>query len=324
VTMEARELGNTGLRLSVLGLGTAVAGGRAWPGSWGDQSDDVSRATIEYAIQQGVNWIDTAPVYGFGHAEEVVGATLAGVDKQVIVTTKCGVTWENGKPRTRLDRDAVRSDVEASLVRLRRDRIDICLIHFPDPDEQLEEGWSALIELKAEGVIGHVGVSNFGSDQLRRVNALAPVEVIEVEYSLLNRASETETFPFARDAEAGVVVYRTLAAGLLTQSSGRERLRTLDQNDWRRRSDDFQGASLDRKLAVRDQLLTIATNASMTLEQLALGWAARQPPVVSAIVGFRTPAQASAVLARFDPALDAETLAAIDQVLAKQTGGEQS
>jgi aryl-alcohol dehydrogenase-like predicted oxidoreductase len=322
--VETRNLGATGLNLSILGLGTAAAGGSAWPGSWGEQPDDVSRATIDYAIQQGVNWIDTAPVYGFGHAEEIVGAALAGVKKQVHVTTKCGVTWENGKPRTRLDRDSVRSDVEASLARLGRDQIDICLIHFPEPDEQLEEGWSTLAELKNDGLIRYAGVSNFSTDQLRRVHALAPVEVIEVEYSLLNRVNETVTFPFARDVNAGVVVYRSLAAGLLAQSNGPERFRRLDQNDWRRNHGDFQGQALEAKLAVREQLLGIAKEASVTLEQLALAWAARQQPVASAIVGFRTPEQAKNVLAGFSPVLAPEILDAIDAVLAQQTGGEGS
>ena len=322
--METRDVGATGLRLSVLGLGSAAAGGNAWPGSWGDQSDDVSRATIECAIQHGVNWIDTAPVYGFGHAEQIVGAALAGLNEHVHLTTKCGVTWEDGKPRTRLDRDSVRSDVGASLTRLRRDQIDVCLIHFPEPDEQLEEGWSTLVELREEGLLGALELSNFSTDQLRRVHALAPVELIEVEYSLLNRVSETVTFPFARDVNAGVLVYRSLAAGLLTQSNGLERFSRLDPNDWRRNHEDFQGQALVANLAMREQLLGIAGDASMTLEQLALAWAVRQQPVASAIVGFRTPEQAKDVLARFNTVLPPEVLSAIDAVLAQRTGGDGS
>lgn len=313
--METRRLGTTGLELSVVGIGTAAAGGTGWPGSWGNQPDELSVDAIVRAVELGANWIDTAPVYGFGHAESVVREALAQVGGVVRVLTKCGVGWKDGKPSLRLDAASVRRDIEASLERLGLDAVDMCLIHFPESDDRNEEGWAALAGLVGEGLVRHAGVSNFGPEQLRRLQSVHPVAVIEAPYSLLDRESEASVLPFATEVGAGVVVYRPLAGGLLAESGRRERFARLDAHDWRRSDPAFVGAALDGNLAQRERLAEIADGLGVPVERLAVAWVLRKPVVTAAIVGFRTPGHAEQLLPGFEAAIDAETVAAIERAL---------
>ena len=215
--MRTAALGDTGLEITRIGFGAWAIGGGDWEFGWGAQDDEESIAAIHRALEQGVNWIDTAAAYGFGHSEEVVGRALEGVADRPYVFTKCSLL--EGPDRTvvhSLERDSVMREAEASLKRLRVDAIDLYQIHWPDPDRDIEEGWSALAELKEQGMVRHIGVSNFDVEQLRRVQQIAPVETLQPPYSLIEREAEEELLPFAEREGIGVIVYSPMGSGLLS------------------------------------------------------------------------------------------------------------
>jgi aryl-alcohol dehydrogenase-like predicted oxidoreductase len=286
------QLGDTGLQITPLGFGAWAIGGGGWEFGWGPQEDDESIAAIERALELGVNWIDTAAAYGFGHSEEVVGRALEGLDERPYVFTKASlVPGPGGRVMHNLKRDSIRREAERSLERLGVDAIDLHQIHWPIPDEDIEEGWSALAELKEQGLVRHIGVSNFDVEQLRRIEEIAPVETLQPQYSLVARDAEDEILPFAERERIGVIVYSPMGSGLLTGAMTRKRIESLPDDDWRKQSDRFREPQLSRHLALVERLETVAARLDTTPGAVAIAWTLRNPAVDGAIVGFRRPDQ---------------------------------
>jgi aryl-alcohol dehydrogenase-like predicted oxidoreductase len=307
--MRTAALGNTGLAITPIGFGAWAIGGGDWEFGWGAQEDDESIAAIHRALELGVNWIDTAAAYGFGHSEEVVGRALEGMSDRPYVFTKCSLL--EGPDRTvvhSLKRDSVLREAEASLRRLGVDAIDLYQIHWPDPDSDIEEGWSALAELKEQGMVRHIGVSNFDVEQLRRVSQIAPVETLQPPYSLVEREAEEELLPFAEREGIGVIVYSPMGSGLLTGRMTRERIESMPDNDWRKHDPAFQEPELSRHLAVVEGLEEIAERHDTTAGAVAVAWTLQNPAVDAAIVGFRRPDQVDPILAGAELELEPERL----------------
>jgi aryl-alcohol dehydrogenase-like predicted oxidoreductase len=296
--LATTELGDTGLRISRVGFGAWAIGGAGWDWGWGAQDDGESIAAVHRALELGVNWIDTAAQYGFGRSEEVVGRALAGLDEQPFVFTKAGQVEGPGRTTVQtLRRDSIRREAEVSLARLGIDAIDLYQIHWPSPDAEIEEGWATFAELKQEGLVRHIGVSNFGIEQLRRAQAIAPVEVLQSSYSLIGREVEDEILPFAERERIGVIVYSPMGSGLLTGRMTPERVASLPEDDWRKRDRRFQEPLLSRHLAVAERLRAIGDRHAATPGAVAVAWSLRNPAVDGAIVGFRRPDQVEPILA---------------------------
>jgi aryl-alcohol dehydrogenase-like predicted oxidoreductase len=307
-------LGATGMEISRVGCGAWAIGGAGWWHAWGDQDDEQSIAAIRRAVELGVNWVDTAPIYGLGHSEEVVGRALQGLDDRPYVFTKASLYEKDGAVAHSLERDSIRREVEASLSRLQLDAIDVYQVHWPDPDEDIEEGWTTFAELKSEGLVRHIGVSNFDVAQLRRAQAIAPVETLQPPYSLLERAIEDEILPFCEQEGIGVVCYSPMASGLLSGAMTRERIAALPDNDWRKHDARFNEPELSRNLAIVARLQTVADRHGTTPGAIAVAWTLHHPAVHGSIVGFRRPDQV-------EPLLAAGTIELTDDDVATITGG---
>lgn len=295
--LKTAALGRTGLEVTRMGFGAWALGGGGWEFGWGPQDDEQSIAAIHRALDGGVNWIDTAAAYGFGHSEEIVGRALEGLTERPYVFTKCSLL--EGPCRTvvhNLDRDSVLREAEASLKRLRLDAIDLYQIHWPDPESDIEAGWAALVELKEQGLVRHIGVSNFDVEQLRRIQKIAPVETLQPPYSLVAREVESEILPFAEREGIGVIVYSPMGSGLLTGAMTRERIARLADDDWRKRDARFHEPLLSRHLALVERLRAVAERHGTSPGAVAVAWALRNPAVDAAIVGFRRPDQVDALL----------------------------
>ena len=299
--MRTAALGDTGLEITRVGFGAWAIGGGDWEFGWGAQEDEESIAAIHRALELGVNWIDTAAAYGFGHSEEVVGRALAGLADRPYVFTKCSLL--EGPDRTvvhSLKRDSVVREAEASLSRLGVDAIDLHQIHWPDPDVDIEEGWAALAELKEQGLVRHIGVSNFDVGQLRRVQQIAPVETLQPPYSLVEREAEDDLLPFAERERIGVIVYSPMGSGLLTGRMTRERVESMPDNDWRKRDPSFQEPRLSEHLALVERLREVGERHGTTPGAVAVAWTLRNPAVDAAIAGFRRPDQVDPIVAGAD------------------------
>jgi aryl-alcohol dehydrogenase-like predicted oxidoreductase len=311
--MKTTQLGWTGLEITRVGLGAWAIGGGGWEFGWGPQEDDASIAAIHRALELGVNWIDTAAAYGFGRSERVVGRALEGLEERPYVFTKASLL--EGPDRQvvhSLKRDSILREAEASLERLRIDAIDLYQIHWPIPDEDVEEGWAALGELKAQGLVRHIGVSNYNVEQLRRIQQIAPVETLQPPYSLVNRDMEDEVLPFAEREGIGVIVYSPMGSGLLTGKMTRERIEALPDDDWRKRDPRYREPQLSRHLALVERLQTVADSKDTTPGAVAVAWALRNPAVDGAIVGFRRPDQVDPILVAAGLELTDEDLATIE------------
>jgi aryl-alcohol dehydrogenase-like predicted oxidoreductase len=311
--MGTVALGATGMEISRVGCGAWAIGGAGWWHAWGDQDDEQSIAAIRRAVELGINWVDTAPIYGLGHSEEVVGRALQGLDDRPYVFTKASLYEKDGAVAHSLGRDSIRREVEASLTRLQLDVIDVYQVHWPDPDEDVEEGWTTFAELKAEGLVRHIGVSNFDVAQLRRAQAIAPVETLQPPYSLLERGIEDEILPFCEQEGIGVVCYSPMASGLLSGAMTRERIAALPDNDWRKHDARFNEPELSRNLAIVARLQTFADRHDTTPGAIAVAWTLHHPAVHGSIVGFRRPDQV-------EPLLTAGTIELTDDDLATIAG----
>jgi aryl-alcohol dehydrogenase-like predicted oxidoreductase len=304
-------LGATGMEISRVGYGAWAIGGAGWWHAWGDQDDEQSIEAIRRAVELGINWVDTAPIYGLGHSEEVVGRALQGLDDRPYVFTKASLYEKDGAVAHSLKRDSIRREVEASLSRLQLDAIDVYQVHWPDPDEDVEEGWATFAELKAEGLVRHIGVSNFDVAQLRRAQAIAPVETLQPPYSLIERAIEDEILPFAEQEGIGVVCYSPMASGLLSGAMTAERIAALPDNDWRKHDPRFQEPELSLHMALVERLRTVADRHDTTPGAIAVAWTLTNPAVDGAIVGFRRPDQIEPLLAAGTIELSEDDLATI-------------
>ncbi len=297
--MNTRKLGNSDLQITPIGFGAWAIGGGGWQFGWGPQQDSESVAAILKALELGINWIDTAAVYGLGHSEEVVARALRQWrGARPYVFTKCGMVWNDRREISySLGRDSIRRECENSLRRLRVERIDLYQIHWPADDlAETEEGWSAMAELQREGKVRWIGASNFSVDELRKVQAIAPVTSLQPPYSLIRPEAESELLPFCQRQGIGVIVYSPMGSGLLTGSMTRERLAKLPGEDWRRRSEYFQEPRLSRNLAMAEKLRPIAKRHGRSAGEAAIAWTLRHPAVTGAIVGARNAAQIEGVI----------------------------
>jgi aryl-alcohol dehydrogenase-like predicted oxidoreductase len=321
-----RVLGSEGPELSVLGFGTWVTGGR-WKFGWGPADDSDSIDAIRHAVDCEVNWIDTAAVYGLGHAEEVVGRAIEPYEpgEDVLVFTKCGRRWpeqsEDAQPYYDLRPDSIREECEASLRRLGVERIDLYQFHWPDfgTGTPVEESWGTMAELVQEGKVRWAGVSNFDVALLERCEPILHVDSLQPPLSILNRHARQELIPWCERNGTGVIVYSPMASGLLTGSFNREGLDRLAPDDWRRRAPAFQEPKLSQNLALVERLEEVAGRLETTLPAVALGWTLAVPGVTGAIVGARTPAQVDDWLPAGDLVLEAATLAEIERAI-EETG----
>jgi aryl-alcohol dehydrogenase-like predicted oxidoreductase len=295
--VRTQELGRTGLEITRVGFGAWAIGGGGYDWGWGTQDDDDSIAAIHHALELGVNWIDTAAQYGFGHSETVVGRALAGLEERPYVFTKGGQPEGPGRTTVQnLKRDSLRRELEQSLSRLGLDAVDLYQIHWPLPAEEIEEGWSALVEFRDEGLVRHIGVSNFSVEQLRRIQQIAPVETLQPPYSLVARGVEDEILPFAEREGIGVIVYSPMGSGLLTGGMTRERIAALSEDDWRKGDARFNEPQLSQHLALVQRLQTVADRHETTPGAVAVAWTLRNPAVDGAIVGFRRPDQVDPII----------------------------
>ena len=315
--MKTRRLGHTDLDITLLGFGAWAIGGSGWAFGWGSQDDRESIAAIREAIDLGINWIDTAAIYGLGHSEEVVAAALEGVQKRPYVFTKCERVWnERGEIGKSLKADSIRRECEASLKRLRVDVIDLYQIHWPEPAEDVEEGWETLNRLKTEGKVRWIGVSNFDAAQLARASTIAPVASLQPPYSMLRRDIEESILPYCLAHGIGTIVYSPMQSGLLTGSWSQERMAALPADDWRKEKNrHFQPPLFERNLQLVEVLRTIAARHGATPGQVAIAWTLRHPAVTAAIVGARKPGQLRDLLPAATLTLTATDLAAIDDFL---------
>jgi aryl-alcohol dehydrogenase-like predicted oxidoreductase len=307
--LRTAELGNTGMEITKVGFGAWAIGGGSWEFGWGPQEDEDSIATIHRALELGVNWIDTAAAYGFGHSETVVGRALQGVDERPFVFTKASLLDDGtGRVRHSLKRDSILREAEASLTRLGVDAIDLYQIHWPDPADDIEEGWAALATLKEQGLVRHIGVSNFDVTQLRRIQSIAPVETLQPQYSLVDREAERQILPFAEHEGIGVIVYSPMGSGLLTGAMTRQRIAELPSNDWRGRDPRFTEPQLSQHLAVAARLQAVAERHGVTPGAVAVAWTLTNAAVDGAITGFRRPDQVDPIVAAANLELTADDL----------------
>src|SRR5579872_5247240 len=295
--METRRLGNSDLQISVLGIGAWAIGGSGWVGSMGPQNEADSVPAIHAALDRGMNWIDTAALYGLGHSEEVVAEAIKGRNPRPYVFTKCERVWDNNRQvGASLKADSIRRECEDSLRRLKTDVIDLYQIHWPEPDEDIEEGWTEMARLKQEGKVRYIGVSNFSVRQMQRAQAIAPITSLQPPYSIVTRAIEKEILPFTVQNNIGVIVYSPMSAGLLTGAMTRERVANFDVKDWRKNLPNFQEPLLSRNLKLVERLRDIGNRHDRTPGEVAIAWTLHNPAVTAAIVGFRSAKQVSGII----------------------------
>lgn len=296
--MDTRKLGNSDLIITPIGFGAWAVGG-PWQFGWGEQSDGDSVAAIHRGLELGINWIDTAAVYGLGHSEEVVAKALRDwVGKRPYVFTKCGMVWSNkGEVSYSLRAESIRRECEASLRRLSADVIDLYQIHWP-VDDQAEtlEGWATMTELQKEGKVRWIGVCNFSVQELQKAREIAPVTSLQPPYSLIRRDIEKDLLPFCEREKVGVIVYSPMASGLLTGAMTRERVANLPADDWRRGSSEFQEPKLLQNLALVERLRAIGARHGKSPGEVAIAWTLRNPAVTGAIVGARNANQVDGIV----------------------------
>lgn len=314
--MQTRHLGNSDLKITPIGIGAWAMGGGDWAFSWGRQEDDQSIAAIHAALDAGVNWIDTAAVYGLGHSEEVVGKAIAGRTHRPYVFTKCSLVWnDQGEIGHSLKAASVRRELEASLRRLRVDVIDLYQIHWPDPEPEMEEGWQTLVQFQKEGKVRHIGVSNFNVTQMKRIEKIAPITSLQPNYNIVTRDIEKDVLPFCRERQIGVIVYSPMKSGLLTGQMTRERIAALPPDDFRPRTASFKEPLLSRNLGLVEVLRGIGERYGRTPGEVAIAWTLRDPVVTGAIVGMRSAEQAKQIVRSAEFRLTAAEILEIEKCL---------
>jgi aryl-alcohol dehydrogenase-like predicted oxidoreductase len=291
--MQTRRLGNSDLHITPIGFGAWAIGGGGWAFAWGEQDDNDSVATIREAIDLGINWIDTAAVYGLGHSEDVVATALAGVAKRPYVFTKCGRVWDEQKQIGKcLKAASIRAECEASLKRLKIDVIDLYQVHWPEPPEDIEEAWQTMVKLKEEGKARWIGVSNFSAEQMAQVSKYGPITSLQPPYSMIRPEVEESILPHCLANNIGVIAYSPMASGLLTGAMTRERIAALPADDWRKtKNSHYQEPRLTRNLNLVELLKRVGSRHGRTAGEVAVAWVLRHPAVTAAIVGARKPGQ---------------------------------
>ena len=314
--MEKRRLGNSDMDITPLGVGAWAIGGGGWEFGWGPQNDSDSVAAIHEALDRGINWIDTAAVYGLGRSESVVARVLKARSQRPFVFTKCSMVWnEHGEIGHSLKAASIRREVEDSLRRLNIDVIDLYQVHWPNPDGDIEEGWTEMARLKEEGKVRYIGVSNFSVRQMKRAQKIAPITSLQPPYSLLAREAEEEILPYALKSNIGVIVYSPMYSGLLSGAMTRARMAQLAPDDWRRGNPNFQEPLLSRNLRLVQLLREIGDRYGRTPGEVAIAWTLHNFAVTAAIVGVRTPQQVEGVIGAGEFRLDILEAAQIDLAL---------
>ena len=312
--MKTRQLGNSDLHITAIGIGAWAIGGGGWVGSMGPQNDADSIPAIHAALDHGINWIDTAALYGLGHSEEMVAAALRGRTPRPYVFTKCERVWDSGRNvGASLKAHSIRRECEDSLRRLKTDVIDLYQIHWPEPDEDIEEGWTELARLKDQGKVRYIGVSNFTVEQMKRALAIAPITSLQPPYAVVRREIEPEILPFCRSHNLGVIVYSPMYAGLLTGAMTRERVAKFLPEDWRRNLPGFKEPALSRNLDLVELLRAIGQRHGRTPGEVAIAWTLNHPAVTGAIVGFRNTKQVAGIIRASEFRLSAADLDEIEQ-----------
>ncbi len=316
--MQKRQLGNTDLELTTVGLGTWAIGG-PWQFGWGPQNYKEAIGAILKALELGINWIDTAPAYGLGYSEELIRKALKETNVRPFIATKCGLLWNEKKEKVPcLETQSIRKECEASLKRLGVDVIDLYQMHWPEPEEDIEEGWEAMAKLKDQGKVRYIGVSNYNVEQVKRVHKIAPIASLQPPYSMLHREVEDELLGYCAANNIGVVAYSPMQRGLLTGKFSQERLSGLALDDHRRRSPDFHEPQLTATLQLVDQLRPIAEGNGKTLAQLAIAWVLRRAEVTAATVGARRPSQIEETAPASDWNLSEKDIEEIERLLAER------
>jgi aryl-alcohol dehydrogenase-like predicted oxidoreductase len=314
--MHTRQLGKSDMHITPIGLGTWAIGGGNWEFGWGSQDDDASIATIHRALDLGINWIDTAAVYGLGHSEEIVGRALKGRSDRPFIFTKCSLVWNDRREVSNsLKEQSLRREVENSLRRLQTDTIDLYQIHWPDPEPDIEEGWSALAKFKDEGKVRYIGVSNFTIEQMQRAQKIAPITSLQPPYSLIDSAIEHDILPYCQERHIGVIVYSPMMSGLLTGKMTPERVASFPADDWRKRDAEFQEPRLSRNLRLASLLQDIGYPYGRSTGEAAIAWTLRHPAVTGAIVGARRPEQIADLVGAAEFRLSKSELARIEKFL---------
>jgi aryl-alcohol dehydrogenase-like predicted oxidoreductase len=315
--MQKRTLGNTDMLISPIGFGSWAIGGGNWAYGWGKQDDGDAVAAIERAIELGINWIDTAAVYGLGHSEELVAKAVGGMKKKPYIFTKCSLVWDDARQVSNcLKADSIRRECEASLNRLQVDAIDLYQIHWPNPEADVEEGWTEMARLQEEGLVRYIGVSNFSFEQLRRVISIAPVASLQPPYSMLRPAVEKELLPFCLEQNIGVIVYSPMLSGMLTGSMTRERAASFSSDDWRRQNKEFQEPRLSANLELVELLKRIGAPHKRSAGEVAIAWTLRNLAVTGAIVGGRNAVQVEGIIGAGEFRLNQEEIGIIESHIA--------
>jgi len=317
-TSSLRILGNSDLQLTPIGFGAWAIGGGDWKFAWGPQDDNQSIEAIHRALDLGINWIDTAAVYGLGHSEEVVARALKSTSHKPYVFTKCALRWnEDRNIYNSIKADSVRLELEASLRRLNVETIDLYQIHWPNPDAEIEEGWGELAKLQQQGKIRWIGVSNFNVEQMKRAQKIAPITSLQPPYSMLRRAIEAEILPFVQQQGIGVINYSPMLSGLLTGKMTAERVAAMPADDWRRNAVEFNEPRLSPNLQLVELLREIGGGHGVTPGVVAVAWTLHHPAITAAIVGGRSGKQVEEISPALSFRLSQEEYARINAFLAE-------
>jgi aryl-alcohol dehydrogenase-like predicted oxidoreductase len=315
--MQKRRLGNSDLDITPVGIGAWAMGGGGWKFAWGPQDDSESIEAIHKALDSGINWIDTAAVYGLGHSEEVVARALAGRSRRPYVFTKCERVWDDKREISgSLKRESIRKECEDSLRRLGVDVIDLYQIHWPMPDEDVEEGWETMAQLQREGKVRWIGVSNFDSKQMARARQIAPITSLQPPYSILSPEIEQDQLPYCEQHGIGVIVYSPMKSGMLTGSMTRERIAAMPDDDFRKRTPTFNEPKLTRNLELAELLKRVGARYGRTAGEVAIAWTLRHPAVTAAIVGMRSAKQVDGVIGALEFRLSGDEIGEIDGFMA--------
>ncbi|RDD30541.1 aldo/keto reductase [Prosthecochloris sp. ZM] len=315
--MNTVRLGRTDLDITPVGFGCWAIGGGNWAYGWGPQNDHQAIEAIIAATELGINWIDTAAVYGLGHAEELVGEALRGMNNRPLIFTKCSLVWDTSRNVTNcLKADSILRECEASLKRLGIEAIDLYQVHWPNPDEDIEEGWQTLAKLQEEGLVRHIGVSNFSVEQMQRAEAIAPVASLQPPYSMLRRGIEEKILPYCQEHNIGVIVYSPMLSGMLSGAMTLDRALNLPKNDWRRNNKEFQEPRLSKNIALVELLRSIGRAYGASPGEVAIAWTLNNPAVTGAIVGGRSAEQVKGTYGAASLRLTDEDIQAIEKFIA--------
>ena len=315
-----RTPGNSDLQLTSIGFGAWAIGGGNWEFAWGPQDDNESITAIHRALDLGVNWIDTAAIYGLGHSEEIVGRALKSTTHRPYVFTKCSMRWHADRSIYRsLTARSLEEELENSLRRLGRETIDLYQVHWPNPENEIEEGWGALARFREQGKVRWIGVSNFSVEQMKRAQKVAPITTLQPPYSMLRRAVEKEILPFAQENGIGVINYSPMVSGLLTGKMTAERIAAFPADDWRRKAVEFNEPRLSRNLQLVELLREIGSAHGVAPGVAAVAWTLRNPAITAAIVGGRSAEQVEGVIAALEFRLTDDEYKRINEFLAAES-----